>query len=140
MPEWWRHQHEGDRLSAFLDDELAEDQALEVARHVARCEKCQDELEAIRAARHALRGLPNLRPPDLLFEQAVASAGALDRRSRALRIGVAAVAGTAIVGMAAFMAGQDDAGTVVPPVDIYVVDHVVQFGGGPVLTPVDLDR
>ena len=30
----------GDRLSAFLDDELEDDDAIDAARHVSACERC----------------------------------------------------------------------------------------------------
>ena len=46
MPEFLRRGrpseggHEDERLSALLDDELAEDEAIRVARHVAGCDRC----------------------------------------------------------------------------------------------------
>ncbi len=134
-----RERHEGDLLSAFLDDELAEDDALRVTRHLARCDACLAELEEIRDARSALRGLPNLDPPEALFSDALAEAReARLRRQHRLRIASAAVGVSIVVGAAIFLAGGDGNGTVVPPVDMYVVDHVARVGGGPVLTPVDL--
>lgn len=134
-----RERHEEDRLSAFLDDELPEDDALDVTRHLASCDRCMDELEDVRLTREALRGLPNLDPPEALFSDAVAAAS-LDRVRwrRTVRLTAASLAGTALIATAAFAAGGEGDGTVVPPVEMFVVDHVVRVGGGPVITPVDL--
>jgi anti-sigma factor RsiW len=134
-----RHPHEDERLSAFLDDELDDDDALEVTRHLAGCDPCLGELEHLRDARSLLRGLPNLEPPAALFSEAVATASLERLRwSRTVRVASVALAGTALISAAAFVAGADDGGTVVPPVEMFVVDHVVRVGGGPMITPVDL--
>lgn len=137
-----RDRHEDDRLSAFLDDELDDRTALAVTRHVADCDRCFGELEALRATRSALRGLPNLDPPETMFSDVMAVAGTVDpeRWRRTLRYASAAIAGSALIGAAVFLAGGDDAGTVVPPLDVFVADHVARTGGGPVITPVDLGR
>lgn len=129
--------HEDARLSAFLDDELSEDDALRVTRHLSSCDRCMGELEDIRAARAALRGLPNVEPPAALFSDAVALAvlGRADMARLPVRLAVAAIAGSLLLAGAAWAAGADD-GTVRPPVDLFVVDHVVRVGGGPVITPV----
>lgn len=134
-----RDHHEDERLSAFLDDELGDDDALQVTRHLADCDRCLGELEELRAARSMLRGLPNLDPPAAIFSDAVAAASLERMRwSRTVRVASAALAGTALISAAAFAAGADDGGTVVPPVEMFVVDHVVRVGGGPMITPVDL--
>lgn len=135
-----RPQHEDERLSAFLDDELPEREALEVTRHLGACDRCLTELEDIRTARSALRRLPNVDPPAALFldaELAAAAIGAV-RWPMSMRLLVAAVAGSAALGGAAFAAGGGPKGTVVPPVELFVVDHVARVGGGPVITSVDL--
>lgn len=130
--------HEDARLSAFLDDELSEDDVLRVTRHLASCDRCMGELEDIRAARAALRGLPNVEPPAALFSDAVALAvlGRADMTRLPVRLAVAAVAGSLLVLTGAAWAAGGDDGTVRPPVDVFVVDHVVRVGGGPVITPV----
>lgn len=135
-----RQQHEDERLSAFLDDELPEREALEVTRHLAACDRCMAELEDVRAARSALRRLPNVDPPAALFLDAelFAAADAAVRWPLGMRVLVAALAGSAVLGGAAFAAGGSPDGTVVPPVELFVVDHVVRVGGGPVITSVDL--
>lgn len=131
--------HEDERLSAFLDDELADADALEVTRHLSDCDRCVGELADLRAAREMVRALPNLEPPAVLFSDAVAAASVERLRwNRTVRAASAALVGTALLVAAAFAAGGEDGGTVVPPVDLFVVDHVVRVGGGPMITPVDL--
>lgn len=132
--------HPDDRLSAFLDDELAEREAIEVARHVATCGSCQDELDALRVTRDALRRLPAVPAPSSLLSEVPTAADARERRGR--RVAVAAVcASVGVSGLlgAAFVVGGQE-GDVMPPVDVFVVDHVVRTGGGPVLTPVSFER
>ncbi len=132
--------HPDDLLSAFLDDELDEPDASHVTRHLATCDTCLSELDGLREARAALRGLPEIPPPSSLFSaipDAAAEAGSRDWGRRAAT-GVAA--GLAVLLAAAFVLGESQPGEVVPPVDVVVVDHVVRTGGGPVIQPVVLDR
>lgn len=135
-----RSRHEDARLSAFLDDELPEAEALEVTRHLSRCDRCLSELEDVRRARAALRRLPNVDPPPALFLDAefVASTATAAGWPLRIRLLAAAMVGSAALGGAAFAAGGSPDGTVSPPVELFVVDHVLRVGGGPVLTPVDL--
>ena len=129
--------HEEDRLSAFLDDELSDAEALRVTRHLAVCDPCLQELDGIREARAALRALPNVEPPPALFSDAVALSvlGRGGPRRVPLRLAGLALFGCMLVAGAAWLMGGED-GTIRPPVDVYVVDHVVRVGGGPVITPV----
>lgn len=136
-----RDRHADDRLSAFLDDELTERDSLEVTRHLAACDRCLGELDDIRSARSALRGLPNLDPPATMFSDVVTAAVVeADRWRRYVRVSSAAIVGLTLIGAAAFFAGAEQDGDVRPPVDMFVVDHVVRTGGGPVITAVDLGR
>lgn len=136
--------HEEERLSALLDDELEEPQALAVTRHLARCDRCLAELDAIREARGALRGLPAVHPPDDLYREVLARPSDRDvrttRRGTLLRVATAAAVSLGLLVGAAFLVGTDEQGTVSPPVDVFVVDHVTRMEGGPVITPVDLGR
>lgn len=133
--------HEEERLSALLDDELTERQALEVTRHVAGCDRCLAELNAIREARGAVRGLPAVQPPDDLYREVLAHPPDVrDRRDVAVRLATAAAVSLGLLVGAAFLAGTDEPGTISPPVDVFVVDHVTRMEGGPVITPVDLGR
>ena len=131
--------HEGDRLSAFLDDELDDDDALAVTRHLERCGACREELEQLRSTRSALRSLPPV-APRLSWMVETAVLVPTDPAPRPLAT-VAAAATCALVLLAlagAFVLG-DDRGTVRPPVEELVVDHVGAVDGGPVVTPVRLD-
>lgn len=130
--------HEGDRLSAFLDDELDDTAALDVTRHLQHCEACRDELEELRSTRAALRSLPPVAPRlSWMVETAVlVPTGAQPRSSATAALALVAAAGLVLSG--AYLLGSDD-GTVSPLVDELVVDHVQAVEGGPVVTPVQLD-
>lgn len=133
--------HAADRLSALLDDELGDDEALTVTRHVVRCAACAAELEEVRRCREVLRALPRVDPPRELYDTSPESIA--DGRRRAHRLGRVAVAvglSGAILGGIAFAVGGQESGTVAPAVDRYVEDHVARTDGGPVLNPVDLGR
>lgn len=142
----WRFgdDHEDDRLSAFLDDELSAEEAMEVARHVASCSSCMDDLDGLRTLRQALRSLPAVDPPVDLYPALSARIAALtpDRMSRRTvrRLGVAVVASAMLTGGAAVVAGGGEQGTVSPPVDAYVADHLARTDSGPIFRPVDLGR
>lgn len=132
--------HEGDRLSAFLDDELDERVALEVTRHLQRCDDCRAELEDLRTTRAALRSLPRATPSlSWMVETAVlVPSGEGPRSTLVVAAGVATAALLAVLGGAFVLGGED--GTVRPAVDQMVVDHVRSVEGGPVVTPVRLDE
>lgn len=124
----------GDRISAFLDDELSEDRALAVTRHLADCERCFEELEELRATRDALRSLPSVTPPVL--------ARGLDRRERRrrrwvrrLRVTVLTALAPVMLVTAAWVAGGID-GDVSPSTELFLVEHVSRTGGGPVPSPI----
>lgn len=142
MPEGPRStRHEDERLSAYLDDELSDDEALVVTRHLARCDSCVAELDGIRRARAALRRLPNLEPPPALFLDAAFTAtvtGGVSGWPLGARVVVAGLLAALGIGATAFLAGGEPDGTVAPPVELFVVDHVLRVGGGPVITAVDL--
>lgn len=129
--------HEEERLSGLLDDELSEEDALDVTRHVSSCARCMAELEEIRSARAALRGLPRVDPPPELFpaaRRAAVRAGGQQRR----RWGVIAAAALTVVAAGVGAWATADRAGVVPPVDNFVVQHVTRAGSGPMLVPVDL--
>jgi anti-sigma factor RsiW len=133
-----RHVH-GDRISAFLDDELEDELALEVTRHLATCDECLDELEQLRATRDALRRLPGIQAPrPMLTPAAVGHHQTLLRRlSRRLQLASAGLALVVGIFGVAYLAGEDR-GDVVPPVDLFLVDHMARTGGGPVPAPLGL--
>jgi anti-sigma factor RsiW len=117
----------GGQLSAFLDDELDDDRATAVARHVAGCDRCLGDLEGLRITRAALRELPRLQAP-------VLATGAGRRRPPSRRARVAAVlcAVPVLLAGVAYAVGGDRSGEVVPPVDRFLVEHVARAGGAPV--------
>lgn len=132
--------HPDDLLSAFLDDELDEPDASHVTRHLAVCDACLTELDGLRQARAALRGLPDIAAPSALFATIPDVAARAGSRDRGRRAATGVAAGLAALLVAAFVLGESQPGEVVPPVDVVVVDHVVRTGGGPVIQPVVLDR
>lgn len=124
----------GERLSAFLDDELDEDRSLTVTRHLRDCRRCLDALEELRTTRDALRHLPQLQAPVLTAE-------ARPDRADARRVSRAAVVTSAMTMLLVLLTGAvyalgGDGGDVEPPVDMFLVDHVARTGGGPVPPPV----
>ncbi len=130
------------RLSALLDDELDEDEAVIVTRHAAGCEHCTRELDELRSMRQALRSLPPIAAPSpSLFQEAVSVAEHATSRRRRMQVrtgGTAALA--AATAAAVWFAGASGDGTVVPPMDRFVADHVGRVDHGPLVTPVDLGR
>lgn len=131
--------HEGDRLSALLDDELEERDALAVTRHLERCGGCRDELERLRSTRSALRSLPPVAPSlAWMVETAVLGPGEAEQRPTAVLVG-GLLAGALAVLVLAFALGGDAPGSVRPEVEQLVVDHVRSVEGGPVVVPVRLE-
>ena len=55
--------HPGDAISAWIDGELDEREAADVAVHVAACSGCSAERGEVKAARRLVRALPALDPP-----------------------------------------------------------------------------
>ncbi|MEX2549932.1 MAG: zf-HC2 domain-containing protein [Nitriliruptoraceae bacterium] len=125
----------GTRLSVFLDDELDDDEALTITRHLDRCTRCLGELDGIRAARDALRALPSLQAPVLLRGAPARQA----RRRRGHRRRVGLVMAVVIVPLAAggalYLAGAER-GDVAPQTELFLVEHVTRTGGGPLPVPI----
>ncbi|MEX1162524.1 MAG: zf-HC2 domain-containing protein [Nitriliruptor sp.] len=122
----------GQRLSAFLDDELSEERALELTRHVAACGECRAELEALRSMRSALRDLSVIQAPVLTAEvRSTSAVGSWSKRVVALSAVTTLVLA---LGAAAYVVGGDG-GEVVPPVERFLLDHLARTGDGPVPAP-----
>jgi hypothetical protein len=49
-------------LSAFIDGELSADERSSAGAHLSTCQKCQDELQSLRATTTLMRSLPEIRP------------------------------------------------------------------------------
>ena len=99
--------HPEDQLSALLDGELAPGEAVAVRQHLAGCEPCRDELEAVAAVRVALRDMPAVPAPPGFIARAV------DRRRRDSRRGAVLVLAAAAL---AVVVGLVAAGDADPPV------------------------
>jgi len=75
-----------DRLSDYLDDELAHDERIALEAHLDGCPECREVLEDLRAVVATARGLPDLPPArDLWPEVAERTRGVLPLRPRAVR-------------------------------------------------------
>lgn len=55
-------------LSAFLDAELADEEATEVSAHLEHCVPCRQRLEGLGRVSNSLRGLERVAPPPILDE------------------------------------------------------------------------
>lgn len=142
------------RLSAYLDGELADGEAVEVTQHLRTCPVCDGALERLAAVRSLMRSLPVRRLPPA----AVRGLADATRASRGVRgvgetaparpstrtarfaaagaIGIGLLAGTAFA-----LGGQPAAGTrtVAVPLDVFVADHMAHTVDGPVALPVLAD-
>lgn len=106
--------HLGEGLSAYLDGEADEWEATHVAEHVASCEECRLEMEALVAARRAVRSLPMLDLPATLAVEPIGSG----RRRRPWRV-VAAAAAVAVVASAVALGSTE-----IVPVEDLIAPHV----------------
>ncbi len=124
----------GAELSSFLDDELDDDRAVALTRHVTGCGWCRAELESLRATRSALRGLPAIQAPVLRRE--VRSHDQVRTWSRRVVALSGLTAAALALGAAAYVAGgEGEGGEVVPPVERFLLDHLARTGDGPVPAP-----
>ncbi|MDH3706035.1 MAG: hypothetical protein OES57_08210 [Acidimicrobiia bacterium] len=143
-----------DRLSAYLDDELASHERGPVEAELAADPDLVAELEAARAARELVRGLGPVEPPsNFVFEPAPTDAGAGDdrtaddgadvialasrRRARPWLLGVAAA--TIFFLVLGFASGTRVA-DVVPPVDRLVDEHASAAAAMPDAPPMPDDE
>jgi anti-sigma factor RsiW len=91
-------------LSAYLDAELTADERGVVTTHLSTCQRCQSELQSLRATTTLMRSLPEMRPAksfQLGPEYAKNARGAVGSRwlARMLRLMPALRAATAAVAM-----------------------------------------
>ena len=127
----------GDRISAFLDDELAEPAATAVTRHLADCDACLAELEALRRTRDALRRWAAT-PAPVVSVGAITRPGVVRKVSRGLRVASASVLATVALAGVAYLVGEET-GDVVPPAELFLIDHLARTGDGPMPAPYGLD-
>jgi anti-sigma factor (TIGR02949 family) len=70
-----------DRIEAFVDEELAPDEAAAITQHLARCASCSREVNLAESVAVELRSLPSLQAPEVLSRNVrAATAGAWARR------------------------------------------------------------
>lgn len=132
------HHGPDDRLSALLDDELGEREALAVTRHLAGCAGCRDELEELRRTRAALRDLPQVEAPLSFMVESVVLGPTAEPAHGPSMVAVGTLVAASVLLVTAFVLGGS-AGAIAPDVDGIVGDHVESVGGGPVVVPVMLD-
>ena len=112
--------HPADELQLLLDGRLPAERRAAVEEHVARCQRCQRELDAVRRVKAAVReDLPERAvPPDVVARVSAALAaetgGRLARRYRAARfrrrgaiLGLSLAAAAALVVVMARRSGPD---------------------------------
>ncbi|MFA9429841.1 anti-sigma factor [Egicoccus sp. AB-alg2] len=127
----------GDRISAFLDDELDEVRAMAVTRHLADCDTCLGELEALRRTRDSLRRWAAT-PAPVVPLGAIEPPGLVKKVSRGLRVASASLLATVALAGVAYLVGEDT-GEVVPPAELFLIDHLARTGDGPMPAPFGLD-
>ena len=90
--------HAGDALSGLLDGHLPAAEAVAVRDHVATCEACARELDAVRSARRLVRSLPAQEPPPG-FLASLLDDGGVVVPLRPRRAVLAAVSGSVAAGL-----------------------------------------
>lgn len=108
--------HPDDLVSAFVDGELEPTTAARVRAHLARCEPCRLEAEAVEAARAWVRQLPGVDPSG-------AVGGFLARHQRVVRAGAVFVVASTVVAVALAVSASVLRPEVVPPIDSMVAVH-----------------
>ena len=88
--------HLGDRLSAYIDDELDASSRSAAEQHLSGCELCRNELEGVTRVRVRMQALPLQEAPPGIFELP-AEVVALPARRRVLA--AAAAVATLVVGI-----------------------------------------
>jgi anti-sigma factor RsiW len=99
--------HPGEELDLLVDGRLAPERQFQVEAHIAGCERCRRELDALRSARAVLRDrLPEREVPESLSARVRAALDRVDRESgpparafpvaRRLTLGIALAAAAAL--------------------------------------------
>ena len=82
-----------DRLDEYLDGELSADDAAAVEQHLAGCEACRAELEALRKTAALVKSLPRVKAPEGLASDVKASLARRTTTRRSLILRWASVGG-----------------------------------------------
>jgi anti-sigma factor RsiW len=126
---FWRRHPTAARLSAVADGQATAEDAAEVGRHTAACERCRERIAAHRAVRTMLAALPD-EAPSRSFRLSPADVTAPARRSpapttsRSLRLmpalaAAAAVAFAVLVGVDLYARGGGASTTSAPELSAY---------------------
>ena len=83
------------RLNAFLDGEVSEEEAADIEEHLSGCRACRTEYKALQRTAEAVRALPRQKAPDDLAENVRDNLGSSTGAARVLRIGLPVAASIA---------------------------------------------
>ncbi len=102
--------HLGDLASAYLDGEVTPIESERVRRHLDSCEACVREIGDLHTARSALRGLPTLEVPAVVFAELGLAGEVVPLRRRMVTWVAAAAAAAVLFVGAAIVAAPDPIG------------------------------
>jgi len=102
--------HLGELISAYLDGETSSEETARVISHIETCDRCRNEMSDVHAARGALRSLPVLEVPEVLFENLGLSTTVVPMRRRPVTWIAAAAAAILIAVTSASLATPDAIG------------------------------
>ncbi|MDR7435246.1 MAG: zf-HC2 domain-containing protein [Armatimonadota bacterium] len=94
--------HPSDRLTAYVDGELTQEEAAEIAAHLAECAHCREVVSDLRAVQMLLRSLPEPSPDPSLLLQTRARLESIHAQKPSLPRWL--IAGAVAVAVAAFVA------------------------------------
>ena len=124
-----KYSHFTDKLSAYVDNELAPSELDELERHIASCDLCQNEIQALKSTKHTLKSLlpkisPDNREKERILSRVYEEAGekgrgavSFRRRNSFLYKGMALAASILLL---IFISRTD---TTSSPVKLYVLEH-----------------
>ena len=125
--------HLGELSSAYLDGEVTAEESARVRSHLDECEVCRREMADLHESRTALRGLPTLEVPVVVFAELGLVEDVVPLRRRAVTwVAAAAVAAVVFVGGAVALT-PDPVGL---PLDEVAQLHVSHDQVTPRLSPV----
>ena len=150
--------HLGRNLSALVDGELSPAERDRAHAHLAACQQCRAEANALRELKKRMRGLPDAPVGDALTRQlmfigepggpvplrgrrrplprAVSGRGRTRHRGRYVALGAACVvAGLSVTAFSLGGSPSVPGPRVTPPVEMYSVEHAMTTGEIPVSGP-----
>ncbi len=117
-------------LSAYLDGEVTDAEAMRIETHLSECPDCAQELEGLNWARSAVRSLPLLAPPTDVFDAIPIPSAQGPARGRFLMPVAAAVAAIVVIGgVVSGVVAASDAQEI--PIESVATQHAVGSAGQP---------